>query len=286
MEFKYTISIHQLANLQDIPAIYAVVSPSQGILYVGKTKNLRLRWQRHHRLEQVKTIDPNASLAWFICEPHLQKQTEEELIQKYKPPLNGSPILEEQRVPVERVLKETLIKMAPYIGVFGLDIQESPTTVVIKYFGTLEAGISSRLRSILKGKWLEFVKRKDASWWRFKCNSLRFELGPWLYEDTPTRIALNSSMATVLREKYFPNQTSIDYDKWKAISKQKRAWEENVKIIQATNEGIKLFPLQAKAVIRELATIKVLALTQEQLTQINLDLEPLTAEDPMRSLGK
>jgi hypothetical protein len=286
MQFENSISIQKLADLPEISAIYAVISQSQGILYIGQSKHLRSRWQRHHRLEQVQTIDPTASLSWFPCDLELLNQTEYSLIQEHQPLLNGSPVLDAKRISPEKVLQNTLVQLAPYIAVFGMDRQESPATIVIKYFGVLGAGIASRLRTILEGKWVEFVKRKDASWWRCKCNGFRLELGPWLYEDTPTRTAMNSDMSRVLNEKYFPGQKSIDYEEWKSIHKQKRTLEENLEIIRTTSEGSKLFPLQAHAVLGKLATVQVLTLTQGQLSQISLDLESLATQDPITFLAR
>ena len=113
MHFDDSISIQELADLPEISAIYAVISQSKGILYIGKSKHLRSRWQGHHRLKQVQIIDPTASLAWFACDIELLKQTEDALIQKYQPLLNGSPVLETKRVAPEKILQNTLVKMAP-----------------------------------------------------------------------------------------------------------------------------------------------------------------------------
>lgn len=286
MEFENSVSIQKLANLPEIPAIYMVISQSQKVLYIGQTKNLHSRWQGHHRLEQIRTIDPSASLLWRPCDIKILQQTENTLIQQHQPLLNGSPVTNTKNKgkTTEKILQNTLVKLAPYIAVFGLDSQEYPTTIVIKYFGVLGSGIASRILTILKDKWVEFVKRKDASWWRLKCNGFCFELGPWLHEDSPTRTALNSNMDKVLREKYFPDQRDINHEDWKAVKKQNRTLEENLEVLRTTSAGLHLFPLQAHAVFGKLATIPLITLTQGQLIQLNLDLKSLSDHDPVTLL--
>lgn len=86
-----TLPSMPLAKHKTIPpisAIYFCLDEVGQILYIGKTKNLLIRWLNHHRYTQLEELG-NVSLAWFPCEIEALKETENQLIEVFKPILNS-----------------------------------------------------------------------------------------------------------------------------------------------------------------------------------------------------
>lgn len=76
-------------------AVYFVISGTDEVLYIGRTKDLFARWQNHHRLKQFAQIQ-DIRIAWIaINDAILLPLIEKALIDHFSPPLNGS------RLPVE-----------------------------------------------------------------------------------------------------------------------------------------------------------------------------------------
>lgn len=63
-----SLKLSERHKLPEFPAIYFAVSNEQ-ILYVGLTKNLRNRWQNHHRLPQLELVNKRyeVKLFWLSC---------------------------------------------------------------------------------------------------------------------------------------------------------------------------------------------------------------------------
>ena len=72
------------------PGIYAAMRGRQ-ILYIGKSINLRERWQgsSHHRYEQLRRKG-RCRLHWVVLQRQAIHDKEQELIQKWQPPLNNT----------------------------------------------------------------------------------------------------------------------------------------------------------------------------------------------------
>ncbi len=63
----YTLPYQFLSRRQNLPevsAIYFVISGQDVIHYIGQTVNLRVRWQKHHRLRQCEKY-PDCKIVWF-----------------------------------------------------------------------------------------------------------------------------------------------------------------------------------------------------------------------------
>jgi DNA-binding XRE family transcriptional regulator len=85
-----SIALEERAKLPSVSAIYFVILEVK-ILYIGKSINLRKRWKRHHRIEELQSCG-NAMIAWFHfvnIEQNLE-ELEEECISHFKPLLNGT----------------------------------------------------------------------------------------------------------------------------------------------------------------------------------------------------
>lgn len=84
-----------LESRKDLPncqGIYFVIS-SQGLIqYIGRTNNLKKRWQKHHRLSQLeKYLD--VKIAWLeVSDCSLLPLIEKALIEWFKPYLNQTAV--------------------------------------------------------------------------------------------------------------------------------------------------------------------------------------------------
>lgn len=82
------VSFKDRGKLPPIPAIYLVFS-SNNLLYVGRSSNLRQRWQSHHRHHQFKLIE-GLQIAWFECHADNLPVVESTLIDLLDPEYNGT----------------------------------------------------------------------------------------------------------------------------------------------------------------------------------------------------
>lgn len=71
--------------------VYLVYAPQYGILYVGSSKNMQVRWQQHHWRYQLGAIT-GSRIAWISVDPEaitLRKALENTLIARLRPPINA-----------------------------------------------------------------------------------------------------------------------------------------------------------------------------------------------------
>ncbi len=84
-----------LKSRKDLPncqGIYFVISSQGTIQYIGCTKNLRRRWQQHHRLGQLEKYF-DVKIAWLeVSESELLPEIEKALIKWFKPYLNQTTV--------------------------------------------------------------------------------------------------------------------------------------------------------------------------------------------------
>lgn len=85
-KIQVTRDVHK--HLPSEPGLYVAFAPTGEILYVGKAKSLKRRWDRHHRLQDLLNLSP-VVLAWqtFSSTDGL-KELESEWIKDLKPQLN------------------------------------------------------------------------------------------------------------------------------------------------------------------------------------------------------
>lgn len=76
------------AQLPKVSAVYLAVDIMGVVQYVGKTKNLRIRWRNHHKKLQVDNLN-SARIVYLECPEDLLTQLELALIAWFKPKLNG-----------------------------------------------------------------------------------------------------------------------------------------------------------------------------------------------------
>lgn len=92
--------------LPAVPGIYFAIAVDGTVQYIGRSQNLRARWQQHHRKIDLKQM-PGVRVAWLQVDmPELLPLIEEALINHFEPPLNGSPVTKEKR------LKQKLVNVS------------------------------------------------------------------------------------------------------------------------------------------------------------------------------
>lgn len=93
-----------LASRSVLPAcaaIYFVLDEADRILYIGQTTNLKRRWLRHHRYDQLSV---QSRIAWLECnELELLPKIEVALIKHFNPALNGSEVMSKEIAELWRI---------------------------------------------------------------------------------------------------------------------------------------------------------------------------------------
>jgi len=80
-----SLPVSQRKNLPKTGVIYFVLE-GQKLLYIGKAKNLRHRWNNHKLLNENLN---EAAIAWYeLADEYSRRWTERSLIRKYEPPFN------------------------------------------------------------------------------------------------------------------------------------------------------------------------------------------------------
>lgn len=87
-----SLTLSRRAALPSCPGIYAALKGRQ-ILYIGKSTNLRDRWlgRSHHRYEQLRR-QGRCRLHWVVLSREAIDAKERELIHKWQPTLNNTPV--------------------------------------------------------------------------------------------------------------------------------------------------------------------------------------------------
>jgi len=86
-----SLSLNDRGKLPIESAVYFVWQ-GERVLYVGKTSNLRQRFNSHHRLLQFLGAGEGVRVAWFPASKENLAAFETSLIEEFKPELNGENI--------------------------------------------------------------------------------------------------------------------------------------------------------------------------------------------------
>ncbi len=119
--------------LPDCSGIYYVLDEKSIIWYIGKAKNLRSRWagKSHHRLYQLqKERKTQFTIYYELVAKSQIDAMEPQRIEQYNPLLNGTKVKTKKLHPTETLLRETLVILAPYSFVLGV---ESPRKQDLKF---------------------------------------------------------------------------------------------------------------------------------------------------------
>ncbi|MBR8835188.1 MAG: AAA family ATPase [Stigonema ocellatum SAG 48.90 = DSM 106950] len=137
-----SVSLNARQYLPACSAIYMVIDSLNQVLYVGKASNLQIRWQRHHRLEQLNDIDKKmfVRIAWLVCEQNQLDKLEVDFIAKYSPLLNNTPVTKEKEK-----WKSEMINMTTVISIINLKGGVGKTTTTIQLAECLASEFSKRV---------------------------------------------------------------------------------------------------------------------------------------------
>ena len=118
------ININSRGLLPEKSGIYYVLDEKSIIWYIGQAKNLRVRWARksHHRLYQLQKQHKNKFTIYYeLVAESLLDAIEKQRIEHYNPQLNGTKVKTKKLHPTETLLRETLVSLAPYSFVLGVE---------------------------------------------------------------------------------------------------------------------------------------------------------------------
>ncbi len=80
------VPLDATAGFPKKPGIYFAIDSQGEIQYIGRTKDVRGRWQNHHRFEVLDAIGGVKIAYLFIDSPELLPEIEEALISWFDPP--------------------------------------------------------------------------------------------------------------------------------------------------------------------------------------------------------
>lgn len=126
------IGLNSRELLPEQSGIYYVVDETSIIWYIGQAQNLRSRWAgySHHRLYQLqKQRNKQLTIYYELVAKSQLDAIEPQRIEHYSPLLNGTKVKKKKLRPTETLLRETLVILAPYSFVLGV---ESPRKEDIK----------------------------------------------------------------------------------------------------------------------------------------------------------
>lgn len=69
------------------PVVYFVIDSDGTVQYIGQSRNLKRRWQTHHCYKELSAMR-GVRVAYLFMSKELLPGTEEDLIKRFKPPLN------------------------------------------------------------------------------------------------------------------------------------------------------------------------------------------------------
>ena len=177
-------------KLPEIAGIYFAIDKNHKVYYVGKAQNLRNRWVGHHRYDQLKEINKktNIKLSWYGCEnnENTLTQLENYFIATYHPVLNQTKVEAKRITPAEIELRNTLVKIAKYVIVFGYEDKSKEfelPTVYLKY-DLLYRNPARTLKNIFDAvnrrgslRWSYYWRVKSRPIWKTKCNGTSIVVG-------------------------------------------------------------------------------------------------------------
>jgi hypothetical protein len=126
-EYILQLSHLSLTNKELLPeqsGIYYVLDERFIIWYIGKANNLRSRWagNSHHRLYQLQKERKTHFTIYYEILPKSQLDAiEPQRIEQYNPQLNGTKVNKKKLRPTETLLRETLVILAPYSFILGVE---------------------------------------------------------------------------------------------------------------------------------------------------------------------
>jgi hypothetical protein len=271
-------------KLSECSGIYFAIARDT-VLYVGQAKNLRNRWQNHHRSHQLEEVHKKyeVKLFWLECPEDQLNALESEYIDYYCPTLNQTKVPDKPIIPSFEMLTLSLKKLQEKVIVMGICPGDSKIRLkmIILYLSAYSEirRRSNNIRTIIKKinkhpksllRWSEVDRSKYWPRWRTKCNGIEIWLIPG-YSYSAERIMHNPSMHEVMLEKRFGKVGGIPVnEEYYALKDEVKEipFAQRLELARSTERGWQLFPLECGAEFRLVSGVKVLCLTDSQLEMI------------------
>jgi predicted GIY-YIG superfamily endonuclease len=136
---KVVLEAKQL--LPEYSGIYYVLDQTNNVWYIGQAKNIRKRWQgkAHHRIYQLEAQKKLHFTIYYEQASESQLNSiEKQRIEKYHPHLNASPVKTKNLRPTETLLRETLVAIADFAFILGVEVPRKQIIVCIDLFAFKE----------------------------------------------------------------------------------------------------------------------------------------------------
>ena len=271
------IKLKQKYNLPECSAIYFAIARDQ-VLYVGLARNLKNRWQNHHRFPQLDALNKRCEvrLFWLACAQNQLEDLERQYIEYYCPTLNQTKVPKRQIMPSFKMLTLSLQKLNERVIGFGVCPADNQRlkTLLIGYLGDYREtrSATTTVRKSLKAitnkpnslfRWTEVIRRRDGANWQTRCNGIEIRLFPCFGE----RIMHNPSMYQVMEAKRFGKWTSMPMTEYDAMRQDVKAmpFRDRLELAQGSEIGQQLFPLECGAQFRTVSGVEILCLSESQL---------------------
>ncbi len=116
---------------------------------------------------------------------------------------------------------------------------------------------------------MEFIRRKDAAWWKCKCSGYQIELGPApTTESSVAKRGMNATITPILLNLTYGKFSSLTLEEVKKVKNIIIPLERVGDLLRSHPDGLIRFPLQAHAQLIKVAGVQMLALTPTQLDEI------------------
>ncbi|WP_427157564.1 hypothetical protein ACQFX9_18590 [Aliinostoc sp. HNIBRCY26] len=131
-----SLALNTRELLPETAGIYYVVDENGVVWYVGKAKNLRNRWlgKSHHRFYQLqKQRQRKFTIYYDLVNVSVLDSIEKREIDKCHPQLNGTEVNSKRLQPTETLLRKTLLTLAPYAFILGVEPPRKEDKQLIEY---------------------------------------------------------------------------------------------------------------------------------------------------------
>lgn len=118
------VSLETKDLLPEYTGLYYVIDENKTVWYIGKSKNIRKRWQgkAHHRIYQLQSQKQKYFSIYYEQVDYSQlDKKEKQQITKFTPHLNNSPVKHKNVRPTETLLRETITTISDFAFILGVE---------------------------------------------------------------------------------------------------------------------------------------------------------------------
>lgn len=138
------------SDLPKLSGVYCLVEDGE-ILYVGKTRDLRKRWQSHHKSAVIKNAS-QAKIFYILAEESILSQIEVALIKYFAPPLNKTPGGDGRNAKADAPRRVQLRIPVQYLEVFDSYSADQLSELMTRALASMTPGVhlGDRLTSVIR----------------------------------------------------------------------------------------------------------------------------------------